>query len=254
MIKNTAKKIIRWSTRTSLLRFPRSIIKKAIFHAIQTNNGPFVFIKNIVRIKALYNPEIIKVRDLIIEIKSETQMLLGEVEALQIFRLVRQTSKIKGDIAEVGVFRGGSAKLICEAKEDKKLHLFDTFEGLPALSQKDNTNQFHENQFSASYDEVKNYLKNYQDVYFYKGLFPSTAGPIANQNFSFVHLDVDLYEATLECIKFFYPRMNKGGILISHDYVFAPGVRKAFDEFFDDKPEPIIELEITGTQCLIVKT
>ena len=47
--------------------------------------------------------------------------------------------------------------------------------------------------------------------------------------------------------------MNKGGIIMSHDYFYAEGVRKAFDEFFSDKPEPIIELPSTYTQCLIVK-
>jgi len=41
-------------------------------------------------------------------------------------------SLFNGDIAEVGVYQGGSAKLICEARnENKVLYLFDTFEGLP---------------------------------------------------------------------------------------------------------------------------
>jgi len=46
--------------------------------------------------------------------------------------------------------------------------------------------------------------------------------------------------------------MNKGGVIISHDYFGSPVVKKAFDDFFKDKPEPIIEM--SGTQCLIVKT
>ena len=45
--------------------------------------------------------------------------------------------------------------------------------------------------------------------------------------------------------------MSQCGIIISHDYNIAPGVRKAFDEFFKNRPEPIIEL--SGSQCLIVK-
>jgi hypothetical protein len=45
--------------------------------------------------------------------------------------------------------------------------------------------------------------------------------------------------------------MGQGGVLISHDYTSAAGVRKAFDEFFNEKREPIIELP--GSQCLIVK-
>lgn len=233
---------------------PKNIFNKVISKALQHKKTKGLFINDMLRIKGYYNPELTKVRKLIAEIKSQTQMLLGEVEAIQIYRAIQQTAKLQGDIAEVGVYRGGSAKLICEAKAtDKKLHLFDTFEGLPALTPKDGKHLFYEKQFSASYDEVKNYLQPYHEVYFYKGLFPLTAGPIANSCFSFVHIDVDLYEATLECLKFFYPRMSVGGILISHDYVLAPGVRKAFDEFFADKPEPIIELEVTGTQCLIVK-
>lgn len=66
-----------------------------------------------------------------------------------------------------------------------------------------------------------------------------------------MHLDLDLYKATSESIEFFYPRMSKGGIILSHDYLTASGVKKAFDDFFSDKPEPIIEM--SGTQCLIVK-
>jgi O-methyltransferase len=98
---------------------------------------------------------------------------------------------------------------------------------------------------------VKNYLKDYQDVYFYKGLFPSTATAVEDKRFSFVHLDVDTYESTRSCLRFFYPRMNRGGIILSHDYISAAGVRKAFDEFFNHKVEPIIEM--SGTQCLVVK-
>lgn len=38
---------------------------------------------------------------------------------------------------------------------------------------------------------------------------------------------------------------------MSHDYISIPAVRKAFDDYFKDKPEPIIEM--SGSQCLIVK-
>jgi hypothetical protein len=238
MMKKIEKKIIKWSVTTKVLAFPRKIIIKILSYS------------NLCIIS--YNdPERSKVIDLVRKIKNENEMLLGYNEAYQIFMAVKRTEKINGDIAEVGSYVGGSAKLICEAKGNKKLHLFDTFEGLPDLCHIDNPKQFYKGQFSAQLEEVKNYLKKYQNVHFYKGLFPSTADPVKNKKFSFVHLDLDLYEATLASIKFFYPRMNKGGIMISHDYISAPGVRKAFDDFFKDKPEPIIEM--SGSQCLIVK-
>jgi hypothetical protein len=192
-----------------------------------------------------------KVLELAKKIKKENEMLLGYNEAYQIFMAVKNTEKITGEIAEVGTYKGGSAKLICEAKGNKTLHLFDTFNGLPELGQVDDSNQFHKGQFSASLEDVKKYLDCYNNIYFYKGLFPGNSEVIQDSIFSFVHLDLDLYEATKASLEFFYPRMNKGGIIISHDYINTKGVKKAFDEYFQDKIEPIIEM--SGSQCLIVK-
>lgn len=195
-------------------------------------------------------PERQEAVDLILKIKREAGMLLWTHEAYQIFVVVKATSKIAGDIAEVGVYKGGSAKLICEAKGDRELHLFDTFEGIPGTTKHDSL-YFDQGQFPASYQNVANYLKDYSNVHLYKGIFPATAGPIDERKFSFVHLDVDVYESTLGCLDFFYPRMAIGGVIICHDYTWASGVRKACDDFFRNKPEAVIEL--TGTQCLVVK-
>jgi hypothetical protein len=185
------------------------------------------------------------------KIRSETELLLEDIEAYHVFMAVRQTRKISGDIAEVGVYRGGSAKIICAAKGDRPLHLFDTFEGLPRVGETDMVWPFYEGKFAASYDEVNDYLSVHEKVFIYKGLFPATAGPVADRKFSLVNLDVDTYDSTRDCLVFFYTRMSRGGIILSHDYITAPGVRRAFDEFFSDKPEPVIET--AGSQCLVVK-
>jgi len=72
--------------------------------------------------------------------------------------------------------------------------------------------------------------------------------------YSFVCLDVDLYESTLESLKFFYPKMEKGGIIYDEDHGMpsCPGVDKAFSEFFSDKPEKIIKFE-NFTGCYVIK-
>ena len=198
----------------------------------------------------LYNdPGRSEVFGLIDRVKHERDMLLGDTEAYQIHMAVKRTAKLPGDIAEVGVYQGGSAMLICKAKGEKHLHLFDTFEGIPSVQKID---KFREGQFASQLEDTQSYLKDETNVHFYKGIFPDTAQPIEGKTFSFVHLDVDTYESTKGCIEFFFPRMNRGGVIISHDYIPARGVRKAFDDFFTDRPEPIIEM--SGTQCLIVKT
>ena len=188
---------------------------------------------------------------LIKKTKKESDMLLWTEEAYQLIMNVNSVKKITGDIAEVGVYKGGSAKLICEFKGNKTLYLFDTFEGLPELSNEDNQNQFHKGQYKSTLNEVKNYLRKYHQVYYYKGLIQKTSNQLKEEKFSLVNLDLDLYEPTKSALEFFYSRMNKGGILMSHDYSTVPAIKKVFDDFFKDKPETIIQT--FGSHGMVVK-
>ncbi len=175
-------------------------------------------------------------------------------EMYNIYALVKKTALVEGDIVEVGVYKGGSSRIICEAKGERSLHLFDTFEGLPEVD--DSIDTHSKGEFAdTSLEAVRAYLNAYDNVNLYKGLFPESATEFLgnHQKLSFIHLDVDIYSSVRDCLNALYPRLNKGGVLLSHDYgaPSCPGVRKAFDEFFKDKPEPIIEL--FETQCLIIK-
>jgi hypothetical protein len=170
-------------------------------------------------------------------------------EAYQVLSCARATDKIEGEIAEVGVYRGGSARLICEVRGTRTLYLFDTFEGLPVTNHLDSL--FGAGQYAASFEAVQAYLSKFPNIHIYKGLFPATSGPVADKRFSFVHLDVDLYQPTRDALDFFYPRLNAGGMFLIHDYLWAEGVRRAVQEFFAARMEPILEL--TGTYCGVVK-
>ena len=177
--------------------------------------------------------------------------LLNPCEATQIISAVKAAAKVPGALAEVGVASGTSARMISENAPDKTLHLFDTFKGLPKPTNAD-SKKFEESDFNYGIEQVRKYLDGLR-VVFHPGMFPEETGSqVANERFSFVHLDVDLYESTLNSLTFFYPRLSAGGIIISHDYVTADGVNRAFEEFFRDKPEPVIEM--TGYQCMVVKT
>jgi O-methyltransferase len=186
-------------------------------------------------------------------VRRERKCLLTGFEQFLVYSLARAQSRLPGDMAEVGVYTGASAKLICEARNKKPLHLFDTFEGLPPSSAKDrNVYQGKSRpQYACSLESVQAYLQSYPDLHFYKGLFPETAASLSDRTFSFVHVDVDLYRSTLACLEFFYPRLAPGGILLSHDYSILSGVKSAFSEFMADKREGLVELPTT--QCMIVK-
>ena len=183
-------------------------------------------------------------------LRKERVSLLTGNETFLIYSLARAYSHLPGAMAEVGVFEGVSAKLICEAKGDTTLHLFDTFEGLPAATAADESGH-RRNQYAASLESVQDYLQGYVNVHFHKGLFPDSARAVEALTYSFVHIDVDLYASTKSCLEYFYPRLMPGGVLISHDYSLLPGVKQAFEEFLQDKTERLIEMPTT--QCMLVK-
>ena len=183
-------------------------------------------------------------------VRKERACLLTGNEEFMIYSLARAYAHLPGAMAEVGVFQGVSAKLICEAKGDKTLHLFDTFGGLPAASAADGP-VHREKQYDTSIERVQEFLQGYANVHFHKGFFPDSAAGLQEPTYCFVHADVDLYASTKACLEYFYPRLIPGGILISHDYSILAGVKQAFTEFLADKRERLIE--IPTTQCMIVK-
>ena len=171
-------------------------------------------------------------------------------EGYTLYSSMMAVRNLVGSVAEVGVYQGSSAKLISEVKNNKNFYLFDTFEGLPTTSSNDEVKSGWLS--NTSLDSVKQYLKKYENLFFFKGIFPKSATSISEE-FCFVHLDTDLYQSTIDALNFFWPRMVKGGRIISHDYNASniDGVKKAFMEFFKDMPEKIIE--IADTQSMVVK-
>ena len=190
---------------------------------------------------------------LVTDLIGQIQLEMTDDEAIRLYWLVESIGKISGDLVEVGVYKGGSAKIICEAKGEGELHLFDTFEGLPEVDPSIDGGMT-KGSYKAELEQVQKNLADYKNVHFYKGLFQAVVWNIdgfSDKRFCLVHLDVDLYVTTVECLLFFYPRMARGGVILSHDYPNTPGIRKAFDDYFEIKPEPI--LRIAENQCLVVK-
>jgi O-methyltransferase len=180
--------------------------------------------------------------------KSMAETATTPLECAELFNAVRAAEPVSGDMAELGVFQGGTSALMLAASSAKHLHLFDTFSGLPA-----GEGGLEAGDYAASLVSVRRRLSTYADrVTFHPGFFPASATEVEDACFSFVHLDVDLYESTLAGLEFFWPRMTVGGIVLSHDYPTLDGVVRAFSEFFAAKPVPVIPL--SGFNCLVVKT
>ena len=181
--------------------------------------------------------------------------LVDKVRCFMLYQLAHNALRLNGDAAEIGVYKGGTARLLAKTLAQtaaKTLHLFDTFAGMPET---DAARDLHgKGDFNdTSLADVQAFLHDCPNVDFHPGFFPATAGPIETAQFCFVHVDVDIYRSVLDCCRFFYPRLVTGGVMVFDDYGFfsCPGAKQAVDEFFADQPEHVIYLP-TG-QCMIIK-
>src|SRR5665213_2075445 len=76
---------------------------------------------------------------------------------------------LPGDFAQFGVYRGKTARLIAANMEPpRKLHLFDSFEGLP----EDWTNRKKEGAFKLTPDEIP--IFDADNIVIHKGWFKDT--------------------------------------------------------------------------------
>jgi O-methyltransferase len=184
------------------------------------------------------------------------QLTLGSPErAYMLISLARYAKHLPGDFGECGVYQGGSALLLCQLLQDtdRKLYLFDSFQGLSKPHSKHDP-VFLEGQYTARVEDVKQRLNDYRSLAdFRTGWIPDTFSGLESKRYAFAHIDVDLYQPTLDCCTYFYPRLTPGGVLLFDEYGFASahGEKVAVDEYFVGKPEQPIAL-ITG-QALVLK-
>ena len=147
---------------------------------------------------------------------------------------------VEGNVAELGVYKGDFSKFINKYFKNRKLYMFDTFEGfLNEKTQKDcdetwkNTlKSINENFDNPRWEHLLEEFEHPEKCIIKKGYFPdSTEG--VEDIFAFVSLDVDVYAGTKAGLEWFWPRLSKGGIIMIHDYNCnnCPGVKRAVDEF-----------------------
>lgn len=133
---------------------------------------------------------------------------------------------IEGEIAEFGVFRGDFAKILNRTFQDRKLYLFDTFEGFhtsEANKEKDlnNCNVSYIEAFKdTNIEKVMESMPNPSNVIIKKGYFPDSLNGL-EEKFAFVSLDVDFEESTYNGLEYFYPRLSQGGYIFIHDYNYG---------------------------------
>lgn len=194
--------------------------------------------------------------------------MVGRGALVDLGRMVRAvlTFDIPGDLVECGVWRGGASFLMADLLRraeatDRKVWLFDSFEGLPpprpvdgpaALAYVQNTDSpdYYDN-CRASLEEVRRTAAElgvaaYTEVI--KGWFEQTLplfrerlGPIA-----ILRIDGDWYSSVRCCLENLLDQVVEGGLVVVDDYYAFDGCRLAVHEFFSERQLTYALESVTG--------
>lgn len=140
-----------------------------------------------------------------------------------------------GEVWELGVYNGGSARLTTQVVPERTKRFFDSFQGLSAPSEHDT---HAAGSFRADEATVRAFVGG-ENTYWHVGWIPETFQGLENSVVAYAHIDLDLHDPIKSSLEFIYPRMVPGGVILFDDYGCpgCPGAKKAVDDFFADKPE-----------------
>jgi O-methyltransferase len=199
--------------------------------------------------------------------KTETAIRFREEQDLRLssVRMLAEEIRkgaIEGAIAELGVYQGELAVELNRLFPDRRIVLFDTFEGFAASDiEKEeayaNETHRHRDFSNTSVELVRGRLPHPETAEFIAGFFPESLEQLKDRDeirFAMVSLDPDLYEPVRQGLVYFYPRMSPGGVIVIHDYNSTqyPGVRSAVQEYCRERslvPVPLSDLH--GTAVLV---
>ena len=163
-------------------------------------------------------------------------------------------------VAEVGVYRGGSAWFIAEAlrraHREMPFYVCDSFQGHVEVDESLDGVHRPGVQFTrVKAEKVAKYLRSFPFIRLQVGDVRETAPVFESESaFGFVHIDVDVYPITRFCLEFFGPRMVPGGVMVMDDYgtTTCQGVTSAVDEFATANPGFRVLHLLTG-QAVVTK-
>ena len=144
--------------------------------------------------------------------------------------LCRRLAEVPGAAAELGVYRGFFARCINLSLPERRLYLFDSFEGFGEEAQASEAFQAAHRNTAA--DKVLAMMPYPERIVLKPGFFPESLHGL-EERFCLVSLDVDFYQTTLDGLRYFWPRLEKGGYLLLHDWGSPklPGVARALADF-----------------------
>jgi O-methyltransferase len=171
------------------------------------------------------------------------------VRQRNLVRLVAQieANKVPGAVVECGVLDGGTAALMAfgTAGSGREVHLFDSWEGLPATSEKDGDATMWVGEDVGSQRRVISIFKtldiNLRRVTFHRGWFDETFPRAKIGQIALLHIDADFYDSVRLALLTWEPHVSPGGYIQIDDYSAFIGCRRAVDEYLIMHPDLKLE-------------
>ena len=192
---------------------------------------------------------------------------------LSLLQYFLSTLAVPGARAECGVYRGATALLLAQvwrsaqqAFRGEDFYLIDSFAGASRsgaadlIAVRDDAQNVRMEAFfppgrtDTSAALVRGFFHEFPQTEFCTGWIPQVFSTLPERTWAFVHLDATLYEPTLATLEYFYPRLNRGGVIVCDDYgsIFCPGSQKAWDEYCSR--HGIAFIVLANRQSIILKT
>jgi O-methyltransferase len=175
------------------------------------------------------------------DVQAHGRTMLAHKRLWILWQCVGNAAPLDGGAAEIGTYQGGSAYFIAASfaarlGHEVPIEVIDTFQGHPQhkLSEHDHAVHGDPAKFTqTSYESVVEYLAAFEQLTVHKGEFSAVAPSLPERPYRLVHVDVDLYEPALECLRYFGPRLVQGGIVVLDDYgaPACPGIKRAAEEY-----------------------
>jgi O-methyltransferase len=175
-----------------------------------------------------------------------------QVTKLVYFLLNSIEENIDGDVVEFGCYVGESSKYltktILEVGSSKKLYVYDSFEGLPNLSNWEVGSGWQPGTLKTSEDVlVNNFINNKLPIpIIHKDWFKNIPNHKLPDKICFAFLDGDFYESIFDSLEKIYDLVQDGGYICFHDYKRKdlPGVSAAIEDFFSKKNIDVEVIEV----------
>jgi hypothetical protein len=171
---------------------------------------------------------------------------------------VSQAKQLKGDFVECGVYRGSISMsnivyVDFKSMKNRRYYLFDTFCGLDKkLSTKDEYARW-KGIYPDCYQFVLDSFKEYSNVIIIKGAVPESLRQVFINKVSYLSIDMNCAKPELEALKFFWPKLVAGAVVVLDDYGWptCEEQKKAADNFA--KSAGVEVLSLPNGQGIIIK-